>query len=380
MKRSLTSVLVCVSLIFSLCPSVSAAASLSVSAKSAILIDADTLEVLFEKDAYTKRPMASTTKIMTALLCLESQDKNERFEVDSSAIKVEGTSMGLNEGDKVTLFDLAVGMLSLSGNDAANAAAVKIAGSPSEFSKLMNNKAAEIGMKNTNFITPSGLHDDRHYSTAYDMALLGAYALKNSEFVEISSKSKYTVRYGEPEVTRTFYNHNRLVREIEGCIGIKTGFTKKAGRCLVSAVNKNGRTLVCVTLSAPNDWRDHKNLYEYGFSLYKESSDFDIDLPDLRVVNSENKSIPLKAAEQSPVLYLRSGEKVTIKTSLYPFEYAPVYKGQIVGALYYCVGDAVLKETDLVAAKSAHHLYEKSFKEKKSPFEKLLEWLYSLFK
>ena len=287
--------------------------------------------------------------------------------------------MGLNEGDRVTLFDLAVGMLMLSGNDAANAAAVKISGCIENFAKAMNKKAYEIGMKSTNFVTPSGLHDDSHYSTAYDMAILGAYALKSSEFVEISSKSKYTVRYGEPEVTRTFSNHNRLVREVEGCIGIKTGFTKKAGRCLVSAVKRNGRTLVCVTLSAPNDWRDHKNLYEYGFSLYKKSSDFDIKLPDLPVVNSEFRSIPLKAAEV-PELYLKSGERVTIKTSLYPFEYAPVYKGQIVGTLYYCIGDAVLKETDLIAAKSAHHLYEKSGKDRKNLFEKLLNWLKSLFK
>lgn len=379
MKKALISVLVCVSLIFSLCPSVFAA-SFSVSAKSAILIDADTLEVLYEKDAQTKRPMASTTKIMTALICLENERKNERFEVDSAAIRVEGTSMGLLEGDKVTLSQLAVGMLTLSGNDAANAAAVRISGSSEKFSELMNQKAAQIGMKSTNFVTPSGLHHENHYSTAYDMAILGAFTLKNADFVEISSKPKYTIRYGEPEVTRTFSNHNRLVREVEGCIGIKTGFTKKAGRCLVSAVKRNGRTLVCVTLSAPNDWRDHKNLYEYGFSLYKKSTDFDVKLPNLPIVNSQYKSIPLKPTEEKPTLYLRSGEKITIKTALYPFEYAPVYKGQIVGTLYYCVGDAVLKECDLIAARSAHHLYEKSAEIKKNPFEKLLDWLRSLFK
>ena len=380
MKKALISVFVSISLIFSLCPSAFADASFSVSAKSAILIDADTLEVLYHKDAYTKRPMASTTKIMTALICLESERKGERFEVDKEAIKTEGSSMGLLEGDKVTLSQLAIGMLMLSGNDAANAAAVKISGSLTEFARLMNSKANEIGMKSTNFVTPSGLHDDKHYSTAYDMALLGAYALKNAEFVEISSKSKYTLSYGEPKVTRTFSNHNRLVREIEGCIGIKTGFTKKAGRCLVSAVKKNGRTLVCVTLSAPNDWSDHKKLYEYGFSLYKETTNFDVKLPDLPIVNSENGSIPLKAAEKSPTLYLKSGEKVTTKTFLYPFEYAPVYKGQIIGELYYCVGDTILYQTELVAAKSAHHLYEKSKSETKSPFEKLLSWLKSLFK
>lgn len=378
MKRALVSAVLVFCLILGIYPTASAATS--VSAKSAILLDADTGKILFEKDAYTKRPMASTTKIMTALLCLESGEKDTPFKVDSAAIRVEGSSMGLLDGDIVTLKTLAVGQLMLSGNDAANAAAAYISGDSASFAKKMNERAAEIGMKNTNFVTPSGLHDQNHYSTAYDMALLGAEAIKNPDFLEICSKSKYTVSYGQPEVRRTFSNHNRLVRELEGCIGIKTGFTKKAGRCLVSAVKRGGRTLVCVTLSAPNDWQDHKSLYDYGFSLYKETPAPKAELPMLPIVNSEHSEIPLSLSGEAPTLFIRAGEKVECKITLRPFEYAPVFKGQVVGTVYYCAEETVLDKRDIIAAGSAHHLWQKQFEEKKNPFEKLIDWLFSLFK
>lgn len=379
MKKALVSVTLVFCLALGIFPNEVSAAS-SVSAKSAILLDADTGKVLFEKDAYTKRPMASTTKIMTSLLCLESSERDTPFKVDSAAIRVEGSSMGLLEGDTVTLKTLAIGQLMLSGNDAANAAAVRISGDSESFAKKMNERAAEIGMKSTNFVTPSGLHDENHYSTAYDMALLGAQAIKNADFLEICSKAKYTVSYGQPEVRRTFSNHNRLVRELEGCIGIKTGFTKKAGRCLVSAVKRGGRTLICVTLSAPNDWQDHKSLYAFGFSLYKETPAPKAELPTLPIVNSEHSEIPLSLAGEAPTLFVREGEKIECKITLRPFEYAPVFKGQVVGSLYYCVGDTVLCEKTIIAANSAHHLWQKSGEEKKNPFEKLIEWLFSLFK
>lgn len=377
MKKALLCAIIIFSLLIKVCPAAYAAPS--VSAKSAILIDADTLDILYEKDANTRRAMASTTKIMTTLLCLESEECSTSFTVDPAAIKVEGTSMGLSEGDKVTLFDLAVGMLMLSGNDAANAAAIKIAGDKSKFAELMNKRASEIGMKNTNFVTPSGLDDEFHYSTAYDLALLGAEAIKNKVFLEISSKSRYTVSYGEPSVTRTFSNHNRLVRKLEGCIGIKTGFTKKAGRCLVSAVTKNSRTLICVTLSAPNDWQDHKSLYDFGFSLYKEAAPPKIEPIALPIVNSAKNSIPVSISKSAAPLFIRSGEKIECKVTLRPFEYAPIFKGQVVGSLCYCVGETILEEIPLIAEKSAHHLWEKEQREQKTPFEKLMDWLKGLF-
>ncbi len=355
-----------------------ARAEISVSAKSAILIDADTKRVLFEKDAYTTRAMASTTKIMTALLCLEREDRDEIFKVDTNAIQVEGSSMGLIENDEVSLSTLAAGMLCLSGNDAANAAAVKIGGSKKEFCALMNERAKQIGMKSTSFETPSGLDGENHYSTAYDMALLGAEAIKNSEFLEICSEPKYTVYYSGKR--RTYTNHNRLLRELEGCIGIKTGFTKKAGRCLVSAVKRSGRTLICVTLSAPNDWQDHKALYSYGFSMYNEEKlKISGDL-SLSVVNSQKTEVSLTPQLLSDSIYVRAGEKISYEISARPFEYAPVYKGQVMGELSVLADGCELMKVALVANESAHHLYQKRNLQHKTPFERLIEWLSSLFK
>ncbi len=353
-------------------------ASVSVSATAAVLIDADTKAVLYSKNQDKRLAMASTTKIMTALLALESEKKSEIFTVDSKAIRVEGSSMGLGDGDKVNLKTLAVGMLMLSGNDAANAAAAFMAGSNASFAKKMNERAAEIGMKNTNFVTPSGLDDENHYSTAYDMALLGAEAIKNTEFLEICSKSKYTVEFGAEPSRRTFYNHNRLVKETLGCIGIKTGFTKKAGRCLVSAVRRGGRTLVCVTLKAPSDWSDHKRLYEYGFSLYNEN-EIEVEPIELEVVNSE-KDFVAALPKETPKIMARQGEKIEVKVKMRPFEYAPVYSGQIVGQLAVLVDGAEVYETELILTESAHAKNEKLSEKPLNPFERLVEWFKSLFK
>ena len=375
--KKLTAVFLAV-LVFCLALPLGASAAPSVSAKAAVLIDGDTGAVLYAKNENQKLAMASTTKIMTALLSLENERRDESFVVDSKAIRVEGSSMGLVDGDVVTLKTLAAGMLMLSGNDAANAAAVFMAGDSTAFSKLMNERAAAIGMKNTNFVTPSGLDDEEHYSTAYDMALLGAEAVKNVDFVEICSKSKYTVTFGAEPMRRTFYNHNRLVRELDGCIGIKTGFTKKAGRCLVSACERGGRTLICVTLNAPSDWQDHKSLYSYGFSLYSESQ-ADIDeLAELKIVNSEEQSVPVLPVD-TPSVYLRQGEMLSVRKIMRSFEYAPVYSGQIVGSLIYEIDGSAVYETDLVAGGSAHAKNEKIAQEHLNPFEKLIMWLRSLF-
>ncbi|MBQ8337868.1 MAG: D-alanyl-D-alanine carboxypeptidase [Oscillospiraceae bacterium] len=353
-------------------------AAVSVSATAAVLIDADTGAVLYSKNQNQKLAMASTTKIMTALLALESEKKSEIFTVDSKAIRVEGSSMGLGDGDKVNLKTLAVGMLMLSGNDAANAAATFMAGSNASFAKKMNERAAEIGMKNTNFVTPSGLDDENHYSTAYDMALLGAEAIKNAEFLEICSKSKYTVEFGAEPSRRTLYNHNRLLKEVEGCIGIKTGFTKKAGRCLVSAVRRGGRTLVCVTLKAPSDWGDHKALYNYGFSLYSER-EIEVETIKLEIVNSE-KQIVAAHPKETPKIMARQGEKIEVKVKMRPFEYAPVYSGQIVGGLAVEIDGAEVYRTELILSESAHAKNEKLSEKPLNPFERLVGWFKSLFK
>jgi len=238
-------------------------ASLSVSAKSAVLMVAETGEVLYGKAEHEQRSMASTTKIMTALLACEENTPKHETRVTEAMNQVEGTGMGLKTGETVTLEALVWGAMLASGNDAANAIAIMLDGSLEAFAKKMNARAAQLNMQNTNFVTPSGLDAKEHYSTAYDMALLGSAALKNKMFSEICSTKNMKVAVGERSIYLS--NHNRILREYPGCIGIKTGFTKKSGRCLVTAASRNGITLVCVTLSAPSDWSDHKKLLNFGF-------------------------------------------------------------------------------------------------------------------
>jgi len=210
------------------------------------------------------------------------------------------------------------------------------------------------------------------------MALLGAEAIKNAEFLEICSKSRYTVSFGKEPSRRTMHNHNRLLKEVEGCIGIKTGFTKKAGRCLVSAVRRGGRTLVCVTLKAPSDWSDHKALYNFGFSLYSER-EIKAEPVKLTIVNSENATAEAVPREALKIM-ARQGEKIEVKAKTRPFEYAPVYSGQIVGQLAVLVDGIEVCKTELILKESAHAKEEKLKAEPLNPFERLIEWFKSLFK
>ncbi|MBP5605991.1 MAG: D-alanyl-D-alanine carboxypeptidase, partial [Ruminiclostridium sp.] len=263
----LLSVLAAVTIAFFSLSTRAYAAPPEISAGCAVVINADTLGVLYGKNESVRHAMASTTKIMTALLTLESGDPDTEFTADSMAIRVEGTSMGLREGDIVTRRALCYGMLLPSGNDAANAAAVNIAGSLDAFAGLMNERAKRIGMNDTHFVNPSGLDADGHYTTAYDMALLAAEAMKNEDFRAICSLRSAKTDFGNPPSPRTLYNSNRLLSMYDGCIGIKTGFTENAGRCLVSAAERDGCTLIAVTLGAPDDWNDHRKMLDLGFGM-----------------------------------------------------------------------------------------------------------------
>ena len=266
-----------------------------VSAKACVLIEEKTGQILFEKNSDEKLPMASTTKIMTTLLCLESGGLDDEFVVDSQAIKVEGSSMGLVEGDVVTKRALCYGMLLPSGNDAANATAVKIGGSIEKFAELMNRRAEEIGMTRTCFVTPSGLEGEGHGSSAYDMALLAREALRNPEFSEICSQKKAKVMFGNPPYERWLVNTNKLLEMYNGVKGVKTGFTDEAGRCLVSACERDGISMICVTLNDRNDWQDHMDMYDYGFSLlepYELSCD---EIFPVQVAGGTEETLPVRA-------------------------------------------------------------------------------------
>lgn len=328
-----------------------------ISAASAVLMDADTGEILFQKNAYTRRSMASTTKIMTALIAVESEKLNDIVMVKEK-IYIEGTSLGLSKGDKMTLETLCYGMLLESGNDAAVLTGIYLSGSEENFSKLMNKKAAEIGMKNSNFVTASGLDDAEHYTTAYDMALLGSYAVKNEKFRDICSAKTYRAEYITPVQTRYFSNHNRLLNSCEGVIGVKTGFTKKSGRCLVSACEREGKLLVAVTLNAPDDWNDHRELYEYGYSLY-ETVDFNKKTTDCVCVTGSLKSrigVDYIGTKSETV---RSEAEIQCKTFLKKFYYAPIKKNDILGKTVIYQNGFPLTEQLIVAAEDASSVKEK---------------------
>lgn len=269
-------------------PTAKAASEPGVSAQSAILISGDDGTVIFEKNAHERLAMASTTKIMTALLTLEEAERSGDpvIDITEEMVRVEGSSMGLQAGNRLTLTNLTSGMLLASGNDAANAAALYLGGSQEGFAELMNTRAREIGMTETNFVTPSGLDDEEHYSTAYDMALLARAAMGNETLVRIASTRTATIG------GRTMTNHNKLLRYMDGCLGLKTGYTRAAGRTLVSCAERNGQRLIAVTLQDGNDWADHQSLYDYGFSAYPAKR-----MAQLGHEVAEEAGIPLIAAD-----------------------------------------------------------------------------------
>lgn len=344
---------------------------LALSARAAILMTSDTLEVVYAKNEHERLPMASTTKIMSALLALEYKSPDEAVTVTKEAVSVEGTSMGLLPGDCVSVKTLACGMLLSSGNDAANVAAYAVSGGLDEFTALMNQRAKEFNMNDTSFETPSGLDSENHYSTAYDMALLGAEAIKNPEFLSICSKKSMSVSYGNPPYRRTVTNHNRLLTIDEDCIGIKTGFTKKSGRCLVSAVRRGGVTLIAVTLNAPDDWNDHEKMYNYGFSVVKNRSLF-CDLSGVRlcVVGSDKSSVGVKPL-YTPYLASLKNIEPEIKICIKNFEYAPVESGKNVGTVYYLYDGRVLSEVPIVTSEGAEYISDSEKMQKKSLPQKI---------
>ncbi len=312
------------------------AEQISVSAECAVLMCADSGEIIYEKNADRQSAIASITKIMTAVIALEyaaANDKTVRFTDEMSA---EGSSMYLQKGEILKLSELVKGMMAVSGNDAANAIAISIAGSKENFSSLMNEKAGQLGMNNSHFVTPSGLDDEQHYSSARDMAVLCCYAMDNEQFKNIVSQKSIKVSYVYPEdKTQLCVNHNRLLSAYEGCIGIKTGYTKKAGRTLTSCAQRNGVRLIAVTLNDGNDWADHKALFDYGFSKYETrklvSKDDNFELP---VVGSDTDTVKVHPKKDiyAPVKK-EENDSPEIKIYMPHFVYAPVKDNSSVGEL-----------------------------------------------
>lgn len=349
-------------------------AAFSVSALSAVVINAETGSIVYEKSPFAQRAMASTTKIMTALLTIEAGDLDKKFTVDSYAIRVEGTSMGLQEGDIVTRRALLYGILLPSGNDAANAAAVSVSGSMEKFVELMNKKAEELGLTNTHFANPSGLDADGHFTTAYDLAMLTKTALENPVFAEICKCADARVEFGNPPYLRSLANSNKMLWQYEGCYGVKTGFTDNARRCLVSAAERNGVKLICVTLNAPDDWEDHRKMLDYGFTQVTKTEVVLPSLVSLPVIGGEKEKAELALGEKV-ILPLSRDEVKSVSFKLYaePFLYAGFEQGKKVGTVEIFLDGEPIGKTELITAEGVErNIDELNF------FEKIFKFL-SLF-
>lgn len=325
----------------------------AISAKAYALIDQSSGRVIECGNDNMRLPMASTTKIMTALIAVESGRLDETFTVPPEAILVEGSSMGLKADERITLRDLVYGLMLESGNDAANTIATVLGGSPSHFADMMNAKAQSLGLTNTHFCNPSGLDAASHYTTALDLACLEAYAMKNSDFAKITGTQKIRIPYNGIKNGRLLFNHNRLLSSYAGVIGGKTGFTKKSGRCLVTCAQRNGVTLVAVTLNDPDDWKDHATLLNNGFSKLKSTKLLNV-APEItaNVVGGLVNTVDV-AYDKSTMASLGQGElsRVKLQVELDRFYYAPLKKGQILGHMVYMLDGVVVAQTNITAAK-----------------------------
>ena len=332
-------------------PLSAAAESISLSSLSAVLYEPQTGRVLYAKDPDTKRPMASTTKLMTALVVAEQLPLDKAVTIPAAAVAVEGSSMGLRGGDTLTVRDLLTGMLLSSGNDAANAAALLSSGSLPSFAARMNTKAQELGMTKTVFVTPSGLDEGEHGSTARDMAVLGAAVLRDPDLAAICAAQRATVTLSGNRVT--LKNHNRLLSLYEPTVGLKTGFTKKSGRCLVSAAQRDGVTLVVATLNGGDYWNDHIALYEYGFSQTESVVLPQPSVSPIAVAGGVLSEVSCEIPCVKPQT-LRKGEaaQVTCEVRLPSFLWAPVSVGDEVGTVRYRLGDMLLQETPIRLAEN----------------------------
>ncbi len=318
-----------------------------ISAGSAILLDGQTGRVLYEKLPDKQSLIASTTKIMTALIVCEQVNVLDRVRIPQEAVGIEGSSMYLKAGEVMTVQELLYGLMLHSGNDAAVALAIYCGGTVEGFAELMNDKAHRLGLQNTHFVNPNGLDSPGHYSTARDMAKLAAYAMDNPIFYQTVSTK--TVTAGG----RSLRNHNKLLWQLEGADGVKTGFTKKAGRILVSSCTREGRRLVCVTMNDGNDWQDHKTLMENGFANFtvRQIVNKGDCLGSVSVISGETGKVELLTKENFSYS-LSPGEQPEIVISKPDFVYAPVVQGQEAGYAYVCLNGKTVGKIPLIYGKT----------------------------
>ena len=345
MWRRILAFFIAIWLLFSISPCQSMA--VGTSAAAAILVDADSGRVLYEQNADTRMLIASTTKIMTALVAIRKGNLSDVITVKREASLTEGSSMYLKEGEQLTLETLLYGLMLCSGNDAAVAIADHVGGSQKGFVKLMNETAQELGMESSSFANPNGLDAEEHYSTARDMAKLACAAVQNETLLRIVSTQSVTIG------GRTMTNHNKLLRYVEGCLGLKTGYTRAAGRTLVSCAERNGQRLVAVTLQDGNDWADHEALYDYGFSTYPADRAAILGEPVYRIPVKDGLrgSVPLVAAE-SFSWPLAEGEALDMTVELDTPLTAPITAGRRAGVAVFTLNGREVGRIELLCGET----------------------------
>ncbi len=334
--------LLCAALVCVILPTSALADEYELSAQSAIVLCADTGDVLYEKNADEHMLIASITKIMTAIVVIENCDLDRQIVIKPEWSAIEGSSMYANPGESYSVRELLTGMMLASGNDAASALACSLYGDDLSFAVRMNEKARKLGMENSSFRNPHGLDDPDHYSTARDMARLTAYCMENDDFRSIVSSSSATIK------DVTYYNHNRLLREYEGCIGVKTGYTIAAGRTLVSCAERNGMRLICVTLNAPDDWEDHKYLLNKGFDEYRIASytpdSFKVTLDVVSSVKKTADAVP----ENDIRLLTKAGDDIKVTIEAPRILFAGGIEGEKVGQMSVFINGSLAAQEDLV--------------------------------
>lgn len=323
-------------------------------AQSYALVEMETGRVLTSGNMSQRLPMASTTKIMTGLIACESGKLDVTFTVPGEATKVEGSSMGLAAGEKITLRDLTYGLMLESGNDAANAIAYCLSGSIPAFVKKMNEKAVQMKLYDTHFATPSGLDGKDHYTTALDLARMGAAAMHNREFAQIVSTSRKSITYKGIKNGRTLYNHNSLLESYKGAIGIKTGYIRRSGRCLVSCAKRDGVTIVAATLNCHDDLSEHRKLLDYGFKILKSTNLF-TNYPEVAVkVRGGTNKIVKGVYDRELKAALREDElaRVKMKIEIPAGVSAPVSKNQKLGEILFTLDGTTVGRAEIKAAKA----------------------------
>ncbi len=335
--------------------------ALQTSAKSAALYEPETKQFLYTKNAKLRLSMASTTKIMTAVIALEKLHPDQMIEADERSVGTEGSSIYLEVGERLRAEDLVYALMLQSANDAAEALAYTISGGIDEFSLLMNQKADELGLCDTSFKNPHGLDCEEHYTSAHDLAIITAYALENPTFKKIASTYKKEIVSSHK--TRILVNHNKLLKSYDGCIGVKTGYTKKSGRSLVSAAEKDGLTMISVTINAPDDWRDHERMLDYGFSRLKKYhfiSPFEYKR-SLPVIGGDKENINLANESGFSVIMQNGITDFNINIKLPRYLTAPVNQGEAVGVIVLTGGNKNLAEVPIVATEAVNKAEKKGF-------------------